>query len=223
MTFSSLPSLPLLWSQPESCHDQKLCYLWHFYCVYLTFVLSPHCFLSYHPTCSDAFTTTILPFLHNFLAVLGLSLVQSVQSLSCVQLFATPWITASQASLSITNSRSLPKPMLIESVMPSGHLILCVPFSSCPQSLPASGSSAVSQFFSRGGQSTGVLASASVLPMNIQDCSPLGWTGWISLQSKGLSRVFSNTIAPNYQFFSDIHKRLLKKPQPWLDESLLAK
>ena len=69
-----------------------------------------------------------------------------------------------------------------------------VPFSSCPQSLPASGSFPVSQLFAWGGQSTGVSASASILPMNTQDWSPLGWTGWISLQSKGLSQVFSNTI-----------------------------
>ena len=68
-----------------------------------------------------------------------------------------------------------------------------VPFSSCPQSLPASGSFQMSQLFASGGQSIGVSASASVLPMNTQDWSPLGWTGWISLQSKGLSRVFSNT------------------------------
>ena len=68
-----------------------------------------------------------------------------------------------------------------------------VPFSSCPQSFPASGFFEMSQFFTSGGQSIGVSASASVLPMNTQDWSPLGWTGWISLQSKGLSRVFSNT------------------------------
>ena len=66
-------------------------------------------------------------------------------------------------------------------------------FSSCPQSLPASGSFPVGQFFAWGGQSPGASASASVPPMNTQDWSPLGWTGWISLQSKGLSRVFSNT------------------------------
>ena len=70
-----------------------------------------------------------------------------------------------------------------------------IPFSSCPQSLPASGSFPMSQLFSWGGQSIGVSASASVLLMNTQDWSPLGWTGWISLQSKGLSRVFSNTTA----------------------------
>ena len=68
-----------------------------------------------------------------------------------------------------------------------------IPFSSCPQSFPASGSSPMSQFFASGGQSIGVSASASVLPVNTQDWSPLGWTCWISLQSKGLSKVFSNT------------------------------
>ena len=76
-----------------------------------------------------------------------------------------------------------------------------VPFSSCPQSLPASGSFPMSQLFTWGGQSIGVSASASVLPMNTQDWSPLGWIGWISLQSKGLSRVFSNTIVHKHQFF----------------------
>ena len=75
------------------------------------------------------------------------------------------------------------------------------PFSSCPQSLPASGSFPMSQLFAWGGQSTGVSASASVLPLNTQDWSPLGWTGWISLQFKGLSRVFSNTTVQKHQFF----------------------
>ena len=77
-----------------------------------------------------------------------------------------------------------------------------VPFSSCPQSLPASGSFQMSQLFASGGQSIGVSASASVLPKNTQDWSPLEWTGWISLLSKGLSRVFSNTTVQNHQFFS---------------------
>ena len=126
----------------------------------------------------------------------------SVQSLSRVRLFATPWIAARQASLSITNSRTLIKLMSIESVMPSSHLILCVPFSSRLQSSPASGSFQMSQFFKSGGQSTGVSASASVLPMNIQDWFPLGGTGWISLQSKGLSRVFSNTTVQKHQFLA---------------------
>ena len=95
-----------------------------------------------------------------------------------------------------------------------------VPFSSCPQSLPASGSFSMSQLFTWGGQSIGVSALASVLPMNIQAWSPLGWTGWISLQSKGLSRVFSNTTVQKHQFGaqlslqsnSHIHTRLLEKP-----------
>ena len=77
-----------------------------------------------------------------------------------------------------------------------------VSFSSCPQSLPASGSFPMSQLFTWGGQSIGVSALASVLPTNTQDWSPLGWTGWISLQSKGLSRVFSNTTVQKHQFFS---------------------
>ena len=76
-----------------------------------------------------------------------------------------------------------------------------IPFSSCPQSLPASGSFPMSQLSTSGGQSIGVSAWASVLPMNTQDWSPLGWTGWISSQSKGLSRVFSNTTVQKHQFF----------------------
>ena len=77
-----------------------------------------------------------------------------------------------------------------------------IPFSSCPQSFPASGSFQMSQLFASGGQSIGVSASTSVLPMNTQDWFPLGWTGWISLQSKGLSRVFSNPTIQKHRFFS---------------------
>ena len=77
-----------------------------------------------------------------------------------------------------------------------------IPFSSCLQSFPTSGSFQMSQLFASGGQNIGVSASTSVLPMNTQDWSPLGWTGWISLQSKGLSRVFSNTTVQNHEFFS---------------------
>ena len=95
----------------------------------------------------------------------------SVQSLSRVQLFLTPWIAARQASLSITNSRSSPKLRSIESVMPSSHLILCHPLS-CPQSLPASESFPMSQLFAWGGQSTGVSALPAFLPKNTQDWSP---------------------------------------------------
>ena len=81
-----------------------------------------------------------------------------------------------------------------------------VPFSSCPQFLPASGSFPMSQLFTWGGQSTGVSASASVLPVNTQDWSPLEWTGWISVQSKGLSRVFSNITVQKHQFYSLVKK-----------------
>ena len=110
----------------------------------------------------------------------------SVQSLSLVRLFVTPWTAARQASLSIINSQNLLKLMSIELVMPPTISSSVVPFSSCLQSFPASGSFQMSQFFPSGGQAIGVPASASVLPKNIQDWFPLGWTGWISLQSKGL-------------------------------------
>ena len=127
--------------------------------------------------------------------------VQSVQLLSHVQLFVTPWIAACQASLSITNSQSLPKLMCFESVIPSSHLILCSPLILLPHILPISGSFAVSQLFAWSGQSIGISASTSILQMNTQDWSPLEWTGWISLQSKGLSGVFSNTTVQKHQFF----------------------
>ena len=127
---------------------------------------------------------------------------QSVQPLSCVWLFVTPWTAAHQAPLSITNSRSLLKLMSIESVMHPTISSSVILFSSHLQPFPASGSFQMSQFFASGGQSTGGSASASVLPVNTQDWSPLRWTGWISLQSKGLSRVFSNTTLQKHQFFS---------------------
>ena len=128
-------------------------------------------------------------------------LINPVQSLRRVQLFVTPWTTAHQASLSITSSQSLPKSMSIELGMPSNHLILCCPLLPFPKFFPASGSFQMSQLFAWGGQSIGVLASTLVLPMNPQDWSPSGWTGCISLQSKGLSRVFSNTTVQKHQFF----------------------
>ena len=125
----------------------------------------------------------------------------SVQSLSRVRLFATPWTAACQASLSITISRISLKLTSTKSVMPSSHLILCRPLLLLPQPLPASESFPMSQLFAWGGQSTGVSALASFLEKNTQGWSPLGWMGWISLQSKGLSRVFSNTTVQEHQFF----------------------
>ena len=104
----------------------------------------------------------------------------------------TPWTAAHQTSLSITNSQSLHKPMTIESVMTSNHLILCRPLLLHIQTFPVLGSFQMSQFVALGGQSIGVSASAAVLPMNIEDRFPLGWTGWISLQSKGLSSLLQH-------------------------------
>ena len=122
-----------------------------------------------------------------------------VESLSHVWLFVTPWPATHQASLSSPTPEACANPCPLSrwchptiwsSVIPFSHL----------QSFPASGSFPVSQFFTSGGQSIGASASVSVLPMSIQDWFPLGLTGWISLQSKGLSRVFSNTTVQKYQF-----------------------
>ena len=126
--------------------------------------------------------------------------ISSVQSLSHVHLFTTPWTAACQASLSITNSQSLLKLMSTMSVMASNHLILCHPLLLPPSIFPSI------RVFSNESVllirwTIQVSASGSVLPMNIQDRFPLGWTGWISLQSKGYSRVFSNTTVQKHQFF----------------------
>ena len=151
-----------------------------------------------------------------------MSQFSSVQSLSCVWLFATPWIPARQASLSITNSRSSLRLRSIESVMPSSHLILCHPLLLLPQSLQASEYFPMSQHFAWGSQSTGVSSWASFLPKKSKKFWRRSeWTGWISLQSEGLSRVFSNTTLQKHQFFSTqtssqsnshIRTRLLEKP-----------
>jgi len=163
-------------------------------------------------SCGISLSLSDLPYLvwsspHTFM-LLQMAF-SSVQSLSHAWLFATPWTAARQASLSITNSRSSLKLTSIESVMPSSHLILCRPLLLPPSIFPASGSFQMNQFFASGGLSIGVSASASVLPMNIQDWFPCGWTGWIYLQSKGLSRVFSNTTVQKHQFFSKWHYFIL--------------
>ena len=120
------------------------------------------------------------------------SVSHSVQWLSHVWLFATPWTAAHQASLSLTNSRSLLKLMSIELVMSSNHLILCHPLLLPPSIFPSIRVFSNESVLCNSGQSIGVLASASVLPMNIQDWFPLGWTGWLSLQSKGLSSLLQH-------------------------------
>ena len=136
-----------------------------------------------------------VPSRRGWVLLLQGSVAFAVPSLSRVRLFATPWTAARQASLSITNSRSVLKLMSIKSVMPSSHLFLCHPL----QSFPASGSSSMSQLFASGGQS--IEASASVLQVNIQDWFPLGWSGLISWLSKGLARVVSNSTVLKRQFF----------------------
>ena len=160
--------------------------------------------------------SSLISPLHNIITYCCCCYVASVVSDS-----VTPWTAACQASLSLTNSRSLLKLMSIESVMPSSHLILCRPLLLLPPIPPSIRVFSNESALHIGGQSTGVSASASVLPMNIQDWSPLGWTVWISMQSKGQSRVFSNTTVQKHQFFgtqlslwsnSPIHTWLLEKP-----------
>ena len=145
----------------------------------------------------------------------------SVQSLNHVWLFVTLWIAAHQASLSIINSRSYLKLTSIKLVMSSNHLNLCCPLLLLLSIFPSIGVFSMSQLFTSGGQNFGASASASVLPMNIQDWFPLQLPGLISLQSKGLSRIFSSTTVQKHQFFSTqlslwsnshIHTWLLEKP-----------
>ena len=152
---------------------------------------------------------------------MSIHLFSSVQSLSRVWLFVTRWTSARQASLSIINSwrflNSCPSSQWCHPTISSS----IIPFSYHVQFFSQSGSFPMSQFFSSGGQSIGVSASASVLPMSIQDWFPLGWTCWISLLSKGLTRVFSNIIVQKHRFFgpqlslysnSHIYTWLLEKP-----------
>ena len=124
-----------------------------------------------------------------------------IQSLSHIWLFVTPWTAAHQASLSFTISWSLLKLMCTESVMPSNHLIHCHPLLLLLSIFPSIRVFPTSWFFPLRGQSIGASAAALVLPKNIQDWFSLGLTGWISLLSQGLSRVFSNTTVQKHQFF----------------------
>ena len=148
-----------------------------------------------HPRNITTFLNPLFPY-KNIKPII----VVFVQLLNCVWLFATPWTTASQVSLSFTISQSLLKLMSIEWWCHPTISSSVAFFSFCLQSFPASGSFPMSQLFASGGQSIG--ASASILPMNIQDWFRLGLIGLISLQFKGLSRVFSNTTVQKHQFFS---------------------
>ena len=134
----------------------------------------------------------------------------SVQFSSVTQsspIFVTPWIAECKASLSITNPQSSFRFTSIESVIPPAISSSVVPFSSCLQSLPASESFPMSQLFAWGGQSTGVSALASFLLKISQGWSPSEWTSWISLQSKGLSRVFSNTTVQKHHYHAISHEK----------------
>ena len=136
-----------------------------------------------HPVTASCLITNISMVLY----CLGI-----VRLLGRVQLFVTPLTSAHQASLPFTVSQSLLKLMSVELVMPSSHLILCRPLLLLPSVFPSS------LPFASGGQSIGVLASASVLPVNIQGWFPLGCTGWLSLLSEGLSRVFPSTTVQKH-------------------------
>ena len=158
--------------------------------------------------------------------------VAVVQSLSHVWLFATPCTAACQASLSFTVSWSLLKLLSIESVVPSNHLILCRPLLLLLTIFPSIRVFPVSWLFASGGQRIGASALASVLPMNIQGWFLLGLSGLISLKSKRLTGVFSNTIVQKHQFFVihpslwssfHMHTWLLEKPKLWLYRLLPAK
>ena len=128
--------------------------------------------------------------------------ISSVQLLSPVRLFVTPWTTAYQASLSITNCQSLPKLMSTESLMPSNHHILCCPLLLLPSIFPNMRVFSNESTFCIRWPKYWSFSFKSVLSMNTQDWSPLGWTGWNSLQAKGLSSVFSNTTVQKHPFFS---------------------
>ena len=128
--------------------------------------------------------------------------ISSVQLLSHVQLFVTPRIAEVRLPCPSSTPRAYVNSCPLSRWYHLTILSSVIPLSSCLQSFPASGCFQMSQLFTSGGQSIGVSALASVLPMDNQDWSPLGWTGWISLQSKGLARIFSNTTVQKHQFFS---------------------
>ena len=142
------------------------------------------------------FSCCILLHIYKYIACIN------IYQFSCSVVFAVPWTAACQASLPPPTPRACSNACSFSQWCHPTISSSVIPFSSCLQSFPASGSFPMSQFFTSDGQSIGVSASASVLPVNIQDCFPLGLTGWISLQSRGLSRVFSNTTVQKHQFFS---------------------
>ena len=149
---------------------------------------------------------------HTHMNIIIIAVIYILLAIGCSVQFSRSVVSDSLRPHELQHTRPLcpsPTPRVYSNPCPSSrwcHPAISsslIPFSSCPQSLRASGSFPMNQLFTWGGQSTGVSASASVLPMNTQDWSPLGWTGWIFLQSKGLSRVFSNTTVQKHPFFGD--------------------
>ena len=189
----------IYWNYVTLTGQHKLTLLWHKK-KYIGNYLAVQWFGFHASSIAEAWVCSLVRELRSW--ELSATQFSSVQWFSRVRLFETPWTAACQASLSSTNSQSPPKPIPSSPWCHPTISSSVVPFSSCPQSFPASGSFPMSQLFASGGQSIGVSASTSVPPMNTQDWSPLGWTGWISLQSKRLSRVFSNTTVQKHQFFS---------------------
>ena len=153
---------------------------------------------------------------------------RSIQSLSRVWLFVTPWTAVRQTSLSITNFWSLPKPMSIELVMPSNNLILCLPLLLLPSVFPSirvfSNESALRirwpKYWSF---SFSISPSNELISFRIQDWSPLGWTGWISSQPKKLSRVFSNTTVQKHQFFCAQLSYIVQLSHPYMTKNFSQK
>ena len=158
------------------------------------------CFIHWEESGDSIWSSEACP--HFTLDVQPSSIEVVVQSLSCVQLFVTPWTAAHQASLSFTISWNLLRLMPIELMMPSNHLFLFLPLLLLPSILPSISVFSNKSLFTSGGQIVGASASTSALPMNIQGWFPLGWTGLISLLSKRLSSVFLSTTVQKHQFFS---------------------
>ena len=207
---------------PKSVDFQICLWTWTwitspFFLEFLICLLQILGLLSLHYYMSPPHTTPPPPYkyIHQFSSVQFSSVTQS-----CLTL-CNPWTAAWQASLSITNSKSLLRFIPVESVMAANSLILCRPLLLLPSIFPSIRVFSKESVLHIRRQSIGASASASLLPMNIQDWFPLGWTGCISLQSKGLSRVFSNTTVQKHQFFSTQHSLWFNSHiHTWLLEKL---
>ena len=179
------------------CFERLLFYFSNSYFYILNINLNFKIFLSFFLLVSLYISTLFAPYHTVFSSIQFSSVTHSCPTLCDPMNHSTPGLPVHH-QLPWVHSNSCPLSRWCHPTISSS----VIPFSSCPQSFPASGSFQISQLFASGGQRIRVSASASALPMNTQDRSPLGWTGWISLQSKGLPRVFSNTTLQKHQFFS---------------------